>query len=112
MSAATPGPPAASARASPERLPARDTVAAVIVVVAGLKGGVGKTTTSVYLSALAANGRRSVTLIDADPQASAAEWVEVSDDERLGKLTVVEGPEFDLGALVKEIELAPVPDKA
>jgi chromosome partitioning protein len=64
----------------------------VIVVVAGLKGGVGKTTTSVYLAALAANGRRSVTLIDSDPQASAAEWVETSDDERLGKLTVVEAP--------------------
>jgi chromosome partitioning protein len=64
----------------------------VIVVVAGLKGGVGKTTTSVYLAALAANGRREVALIDADPQASAAEWVEVSDDERLERLTVVEAP--------------------
>jgi chromosome partitioning protein len=64
----------------------------VIVVVAGLKGGVGKTTTSVYLAALAATGRREVALIDADPQASAAEWVEVSDDERLERLTVVEAP--------------------
>jgi chromosome partitioning protein len=64
----------------------------VILVVAGLKGGVGKTTTSVYLAALAANGRREVALIDADPQASAAEWVEVSDDERLERLTVVEAP--------------------
>jgi chromosome partitioning protein len=64
----------------------------VIVVVAGLKGGVGKTTTSVYLAALAANGRREVALIDADPQASAAEWVELSDDERLERLTVVEAP--------------------
>jgi chromosome partitioning protein len=64
----------------------------VIVVVAGLKGGVGKTTTSVYLAALAATGRREVALIDADPQASAAEWVELSDDERLERLTVVEAP--------------------
>lgn len=64
----------------------------MIVVVAGLKGGVGKTTTSVYLAALAATGRREVALIDADPQASAAEWVEVSDDERLERLTVVEAP--------------------
>ena len=70
----------------------RATVAAVIVVVAGLKGGVGKTTTSVYLAALAAGGRRAVTLIDSDPQASAAEWVEISDDERLARLTVVEAP--------------------
>jgi chromosome partitioning protein len=64
----------------------------VIVVVAGLKGGVGKTTTSVYLAALAAGGRRPVTLVDADPQASAAEWAEASDDERLRKIEVVEAP--------------------
>jgi len=64
----------------------------VIVVVAGLKGGVGKTTTSVYLAALAGGGRRPVTLVDADPQASAAEWAEASDDERLQRLTVVEAP--------------------
>src|SRR4051812_42490337 len=50
-------------------------VRGMIVVVAALKGGVGKTTTSVYLSALGAGGRRTATLIDADPQASAAEWL-------------------------------------
>jgi len=64
----------------------------VIVVVAGLKGGVGKTTTSVYLSALAAGGRRPVTLVDADPQASAAEWAEAAEDERLERVDVVEAP--------------------
>jgi chromosome partitioning protein len=64
----------------------------VIVVSAALKGGVGKTTTSVYLAALAASGRRSVTLVDADPQASAAEWIEYAADERLLKVTVVEAP--------------------
>jgi chromosome partitioning protein len=64
----------------------------VIIVVAALKGGVGKTTTSVYLSALAAASRRTVTLIDADPQASAAEWAETSPDETLQRIEIVEAP--------------------
>lgn len=63
----------------------------MIVVVAALKGGVGKTTTSVYLAALASS-RRSATLVDADPQASAAEWIEKSEDERLQRVDVVEAP--------------------
>lgn len=63
----------------------------MIVVVAAVKGGVGKTTTSVYLTALGAN-RRSATIVDADPQAAAAEWVEHSDDERLAKINVIEAP--------------------
>jgi chromosome partitioning protein len=65
---------------------------AMIVVVAALKGGVGKTTTSVYLSALAASNKRSATLIDADPQASAAEWLEISEDEAFERVTLVEAP--------------------
>jgi chromosome partitioning protein len=64
----------------------------MIVAVAALKGGVGKTTTSVYLAALAAASRRTVTLIDADPQASAADWIEISEDEELAEVTVVEAP--------------------
>ena len=64
----------------------------IVVVIAGLKGGVGKTTTADYLAALAAAGRRSVTVIDADPQASAAEWIETSGDDRLEDLAVVEAP--------------------
>jgi chromosome partitioning protein len=64
----------------------------MIVVVAALKGGVGKTTTSVYLAALAAAGRRPVTLVDADPQGSAADWLEQSSDERLAEIGLVEAP--------------------
>jgi chromosome partitioning protein len=37
---------------------------------------VGKTTTAVYLAAVAARGRRAVTVVDADPQGSAAVWLE------------------------------------
>jgi chromosome partitioning protein len=64
----------------------------MIIVVAALKGGVGKTTTSVYLSALAAAGRRATTLVDADPQASAADWIENSGDENLEPVELVEAP--------------------
>jgi chromosome partitioning protein len=64
----------------------------VKVICAALKGGVGKTTTSVYLAALAAESGRPVTLVDADPQASAAEWVEEATDEVLRKVDVVEAP--------------------
>jgi chromosome partitioning protein len=64
----------------------------MIVVVAGLKGGVGKTTTSVYLAALAASNRRSATLVDADPQASAAEWIEGAGDEHFERVDLIEAP--------------------
>jgi len=64
----------------------------MILVVAALKGGVGKTTTSVYLAALAAAGRREVTLVDADPQASAADWVESAEDELLTRVSLAEAP--------------------
>jgi chromosome partitioning protein len=64
----------------------------MIVVVAALKGGVGKTTTSVYLSAVAASNKRSVTLVDSDPQASSADWVENSEDEPFERVTLVEAP--------------------
>jgi chromosome partitioning protein len=65
----------------------------VIIVVAALKGGVGKTTTAVYLAAVAASGRRATTVVDADPQASAAEWIEAAaDDGHLDQVGVVEAP--------------------
>ena len=63
----------------------------MIIVVAALKGGVGKTTTSVYLSALA-SARRPALLVDADPQASAADWVENAPDDTFERVTLVEAP--------------------
>jgi chromosome partitioning protein len=60
------------------------------IVVTNLKGGVGKTTTVVYLSAVAVDkGYDPVMLIDADRQASSAEWLEESPIEGV---TVVEAP--------------------
>lgn len=60
------------------------------LVVTNLKGGVGKTTTVVYLAAVAAAKRRDpVLLIDADRQASAAEWLE---ERPIEGVEVVEAP--------------------
>ena len=60
------------------------------IVVTNLKGGVGKTTTAVYLAAAAVErGYDPVMLIDADRQASSAEWLE---ERPLEGVTVVEAP--------------------
>jgi chromosome partitioning protein len=60
------------------------------IVVTNLKGGVGKTTTAVYLAAVAAaKGNDPVLLIDADRQASSAEWLE---ERPLEGVSVVEAP--------------------
>jgi chromosome partitioning protein len=62
----------------------------VNVVVSNLKGGVGKTTTAVYLAAAAvARGFDPVLLVDADRQASLAEWLE---ERPVEGVTVVEAP--------------------
>jgi chromosome partitioning protein len=62
----------------------------VNIVVTNLKGGVGKTTTAVYLSSAAvASGYDPVVLIDADRQASSAEWLE---ERPVDGVTVVEAP--------------------
>jgi chromosome partitioning protein len=60
------------------------------IAVSNLKGGVGKTTTAVYLAAAAAGrGYDPVLLVDADRQASLAEWME---ERPVEGVTVVEAP--------------------
>jgi chromosome partitioning protein len=60
------------------------------IVVTNLKGGVGKTTTAVYLAAVAVARRHDpVVVVDADRQASAAEWLE---ERPIEGVEVVEAP--------------------
>lgn len=51
---------------------------AQVITVANLKGGVGKTTTTVYLAHLLARRAGTVALIDTDPQGSALAWSEAA----------------------------------
>lgn len=83
----------------------------MIVVVAALKGGVGKTTTSVYLAGLAAASRRPTLLVDADAQASAADWLDGADEEGfLGAIELAEAPTERL--LAKALAAVDVDDVA
>ena len=60
------------------------------IVVSNVKGGVGKTTTAVYLAASAVElGYASVVLVDSDRQASSAEWFE---DSPVEGVDLVEAP--------------------
>jgi chromosome partitioning protein len=60
------------------------------LVVSNVKGGVGKTTTAVYLAAAAARRSRDpVVLVDADPQGATAEWY---DTDPIDGVELVEGP--------------------
>jgi chromosome partitioning protein len=61
----------------------------VNIAVSNVKGGVGKTTTAVYLAAVAAEQGHDVVLVDADPHASSAIWLE---ERPLDRVAVVEAP--------------------
>ncbi len=64
-----------STRAS--RQPAPPTEAAIITIV-NAKGGVGKTTATVYLAAALLESGLSVEVWDADPQGSATAWLDAA----------------------------------
>lgn len=93
----------------------------MIITVAGLKGGIGKTTTAAYLAHALAEGERDVVALDADPQGSLltwadwAEWtltVEKFDPARVDQLhplgwdIVIDCPPFDEGDTAKAVARA------
>ena len=59
------------------------------IAVSNVKGGVGKTTTAVYLAAVAAERGGDVVLVDADPHASSAIWLE---ERPIEGVSVIEAP--------------------
>lgn len=75
----------------------------VSVTVGNLKGGTGKSTTSVYLAlALAKRGGR-VLLVDADDaNATAYSWVEMAGEEWPSNIIVQRWPTLHVGRLVSE----------
>lgn len=70
----------------------------VHITIANLKGGVGKTTTSVFLAEAAAARAGSALLVDSDPQGSAMQWAEASteDDGQGLRAVTVSLPTADL----------------
>ena len=48
------------------------------IAIVHTKGGVGKTTSALYLAAAAVSAGRTVVVLDADPQGSATDWAEAA----------------------------------
>ncbi len=75
-----------------------------MIVVANLKGGVGKTTSAVFLAEAAAVRTGTALLVDSDPQASAMRWADAAAEDGPGLRSVaVALPTPDLGRRLEGI---------
>ena len=63
-----------------------------VIALSNQKGGVGKTTTAINLSAALARLGQRVLLVDLDPQYSATQWMDISDVGR-GVFDLLADPE-------------------
>jgi chromosome partitioning protein len=58
-----------------------------VITFASSKGGVGKSTLCINISAYFAKSGKSVSVIDADPQRSSFDWIRESSDEHLSMVS-------------------------
>jgi chromosome partitioning protein len=77
------------------------------IAVVNEKGGTGKTTTAVSLSAALAGKEQRVLLVDLDGQAAASRWMGVEEDHRLAAALVAGGGLEPVPTAVANLHLAP-----
>jgi chromosome partitioning protein len=76
----------------------------MLLTIAGLKGGVGKTTLAVALAEALAEREGACLLVDTDPQGSAMRWSDCAAESGMGmRATVLSLPTPDLGRRLDRI---------